>query len=86
VPTISRFYGIVSAMYFGDHPPPHIHVSYSGHEGRIAFRTGEVLTGDLPGRVVRMVVEWCELRRSDLERNWDRAQARLPLDEIDPLP
>jgi len=52
VPTISRFYGIVIAMYFGDHPPPHIHVSYSGHEGRIAFRTGDVMTGDLPGA-------WC---------------------------
>ncbi len=55
MPTISRFYGIVVTLYFGNHPPPHIHVEYSGHEGRIAFLTGDVMTGDVPGRVVRMV-------------------------------
>ncbi len=73
-------------VYFGDHPPPHIHVEYSGHQARIDFRTGDVLTGDLPRRVERMVVEWCELRCPELERNWKRAQAKLPLDEVDPLP
>lgn len=86
VPTISRFHGIVVAMFFGDHPPPHIHVTYAEHQGRIAFRTGEVLTGDLPGRIVRMVVEWCELRRSELEHDWELAQAKLPLEQIEPLP
>jgi hypothetical protein len=50
VPTISRFYGIVISMYFGDHRPPHFHARYAGHRGRIAIRTGEQLDGDLPPR------------------------------------
>jgi hypothetical protein len=41
VPTISRFYGIVIAMYFGDHAPPHVHARYGGHKGRIAIRPGD---------------------------------------------
>ncbi len=56
MPTISRFYGIVITMYYRDHPPAHIHVRYGEYHGRIAYRSGEVLTGELPGRVVRMVV------------------------------
>ncbi len=86
VPTTSRFYGIVITMYFGDHPPPHIHVRYGDDLGRIAYRSGDVLTGSLPGRVVRLVVEWCELHRGELEDNWARAQAKLPLTQIEPLP
>jgi len=85
VPTISRFYGIVITMYYRDHPPAHIHVRYGEYQGRIAYRSGEVLTGELPGRVVRMVVEWCGLRHDELDANWERAQAKLPLTKIEPL-
>ena len=35
MPEISRFYGIVIRMYFGDHHPPHIHAEYAGQEARI---------------------------------------------------
>jgi phosphomannomutase len=28
VPRISAFYGIVIAMYFDEHPPPHFHARY----------------------------------------------------------
>jgi hypothetical protein len=86
MPAISRFYGIVIAMYFNDHPPPHVHATYGEHEGRIAFLDREVLSGDLPGRVVNMVLEWCELHTTELEDNWNRAQAKLPLESVDPLP
>lgn len=54
--------------------------------GRIAYGSGEILTGTLPGRVVRLVVEWCELHRGELEETWARAQAKLPLSQIEPLP
>lgn len=86
VPTICRFRGIAILMLFGDHPPPHVHVTYGEHDGRIALRTGDVLSGDLPPRVVRMVVEWCHLRRSALENNRELAQAKMPLEQIEPLP
>jgi hypothetical protein len=34
VPRISAFYGIVIAMYYDDHPPPHFHPKYGEHQAR----------------------------------------------------
>ena len=28
MPEISRFFGIIVAMFYSDHPPPHFHVRY----------------------------------------------------------
>jgi len=36
MPEISRFYGIVIRMYFGDHNPPHFHAAYGDGMGRSA--------------------------------------------------
>lgn len=33
MPEISRFYGIVIAMYYNDHDPPHFHARYGGEKG-----------------------------------------------------
>ncbi len=35
MPEISRFYGIVIQIYYGDHPPPHFHALYAGHTAKI---------------------------------------------------
>jgi len=86
MPTISRFYGIVIAMYFGDHPPPHFHAWYAGHKGRIAIASGEAIDGDLPPRAKRLIREWCDLRRDALDENWRRVEAELPLLSVEPLP
>jgi uncharacterized protein DUF4160 len=86
MPTISRFYGIVIAMYFGDHPPPHVHAWYGGHKGRVDIATGKPIDGDLPLRARRLIREWCELRRDALEENWRRVETELPLLPIEPLP
>ncbi len=29
MPVISRFYGILIKMFFGDHAPPHFHAEYN---------------------------------------------------------
>jgi hypothetical protein len=42
---ISSFFGIYVRMYFDDHPPPHVHVEYQGHEAFVAIQTGDVLEG-----------------------------------------
>ena len=34
MPEISRFYGIVIQMYYGDHLPPHFHVTYNGQTAK----------------------------------------------------
>jgi len=28
MPEITRFYGIIIKIFFGDHPPPHFHAVY----------------------------------------------------------
>ena len=48
MPQISAFYGIVIAMYFNDHVPPHFHAIYAGDEATINIETGEV-TVSYPG-------------------------------------
>jgi hypothetical protein len=59
VPEISGFFGIVIRMYFDDHPPPHFHASYAGHEGRITvLPIGVMSGGDLPPRPLALAVEW----------------------------
>ncbi|NLQ16229.1 DUF4160 domain-containing protein [Marinomonas sp. M1K-6] len=84
MPVISRFYGILIAMYFNDHNPPHFHAKYSRYEVLFAF-DGSIFEGNLPKRVSVFVQEWIEIHRSELEDNWSRAKAGEPLNNIAPL-
>lgn len=86
MPRISAFYGIVIAMYYDDHPPPHFHAKYAGYQAQIVIATGEVLHGSLPRRALALVQEWVQLHRAELEEDWRRAEAEEPLVTIDPLP
>lgn len=86
MPRISSFYGIVIAMYYRDHYPPHFHAIYAEYEAQIVIETLEPLAGELPARALRLVREWAELHRAELEANWARAEAHEPLDTIEPLP
>jgi hypothetical protein len=86
LPRISAFYGLVVEMYFADQAPPHSHARYGGDEALIAIRSGDVVAGGLPRRALGFVREWLELHRDELLANWTRAQARQPLERIDPLP
>ncbi len=86
MPRISSFYGIVIAMYYRDHEPPHFHAIYGEHEAQLVIASLEVLGGELPPRALRLAREWAEMHRSELEANWARARAHEPLATIDPLP
>lgn len=86
MPTISVFYGIVIAMFFNDHDPPHFHARYAEHRARVAIATGDPLDGDLPPAATRLVKEWTELHRDELEEDWRLAQELQPLRPIEPLP
>jgi hypothetical protein len=86
VPRISEFYGIVIAMYFREHPPPHFHARCGEYQAGIEISSGDLLWGSLPRRELRLVRQWRELHRGELERNWVRARRQQPLQSIDPLP
>jgi hypothetical protein len=45
MPEISRFYGIIIAMFYGDHNPPHFHARYGKHGVVIRIRDFSVLEG-----------------------------------------
>jgi hypothetical protein len=63
MPIISIFYGIAVSMYFGDHPPPHVHVERQGHETLVRISDAEIMRGHLPKTAHRLVREWIALRR-----------------------
>jgi hypothetical protein len=85
VPRLSEFYGIVVYMYWQDHQPPHFHAIYGGEEALVRIDDAAFLAGSLPRTAGRLVREWAELRRSELQDNWDRAQGPTKLVPIEPL-
>ena len=84
MPIISRFYGILIAMYFNDHNPPHFHAKYAGREALFNFE-GDILEGELPKRAVQFVQEWISYHKEELEDNWEKASTGHPLNLIAPL-
>ena len=85
MPRISEFFGIVIAMYFNDHAPPHFHAKYAEHEATFGIDALGVLEGSLPRRAKGLVEEWAALHRDELAANWDLARQGRPLNRIDPL-
>jgi hypothetical protein len=85
VPTVSRFYGIEILMWFNDHEPPHFHARYGEYEAKICIESGDVLSGELPTRALRIVRKWRSMSKSALMSNWVRAREQQPLQRIEPL-
>ena len=84
MPEISRFLGIVIAMYYRDHRPPHFHAQYGGYSVTVEIQDGTV-HGRFPRRALRHVHEWLDLHREELMENWRLAERRGTLKAIDPL-
>lgn len=84
MPEISRFYGIVIAMYYSEHNPPHFHVTYNDYKATIDIQTGEV-EGKLPRRVLSLVYEWLDLHKDDLMENWRKMEQGSDMTNIKPL-
>ncbi|MBI2821921.1 MAG: DUF4160 domain-containing protein [Acidobacteria bacterium] len=85
MPTISRFFGIVITMNYSDHAPPHFHVRYGEHRALVKIDGLLVLRGQLPPRVLGLVVEWASQHVLELHRNWELARDQQPLEVIAPL-
>jgi len=85
MPEISRFYGIIIAMFFAYHPPPHFHARYGNHKISIKIDDFSVLEGYIPPRALGLVMEWAAKHREELLDNWDLAQNLRPLVKIPPL-
>ena len=85
MPEISRFFGIVIAMFHSDHAPPHFHVRYGDQRALVAIETLTVLRGKVSPRVLGLVVEWAARHEHELMEDWELARAQQPLRPIEPL-
>jgi hypothetical protein len=85
LPEISRFFGIVIAMFYVDHDPPHFHARYGTQRAIVGIEPTVVLRGALTPRVLGMVTERAALHRPELLENWWRAKEQEPLERIAPL-
>ena len=60
MPELSRFLGIIIAMFYKDHAPPHFHAIYGEYEITVEIESG-VINGRFPRCAPRLVLEWLEL-------------------------
>lgn len=85
MPEISRFFGIIIAMFYDEHNPPHFHARYGEHKAEIAIETLALLAGKLPPRVMGLVMEWASSHQEELMVDWNLARQRAELHRIAPL-
>lgn len=85
MPELSRFFGIIIAMFHNDHNPPHFHARYGSYKAAIRIEDFAVLEGYLPPRALGLVMEWAEIHKDELIRDWDLAMEKKPLLSIEPL-
>lgn len=85
MPEISRFLGMVIAMYYRDHNPPHFHVRYNQYKAIVSIKDLAILDGELPPKVLGLVMEWASLHKPELMEDWKLAEELAELKPIKPL-
>ena len=85
MPEISRFLGVVILMHFREHNPPHFHALYDEHEAAILIDSLGLMQGQLPPRVLSLVVEWAGLHQAELKKNWESMRSTGEYQRIVPL-
>ena len=82
---VSRFYGIVIRMFHREHMPPHFHAVYGEFEALVSIDSLAVIKGNLPPRVLGLVIEWATIHQKELIDNWYNAINFQNLNRIEPL-
>lgn len=85
MPEVSRFYGIVIQIYYGDHAPPHFHALYAGQVAKVTIDSMEVIDGSLPPRALNLVLEWTAQHQVELRAAFAKAAAMEAPGKIAPL-
>ena len=71
MPVIARFYGILIKMYFREHGVAHFHAMYGEFNGVFEVSSLTMIEGDLPARARRLVRDWAEEYKGELQRMWE---------------
>jgi hypothetical protein len=85
MPEICRFFGIIIAMFYDDHNPPHFHARYGEYKASIRIDDFAVLDGYLPPRALGLVMEWADIHKKELTADWILARENKPPVPIEPL-
>lgn len=85
MPEISRFFGIIVAMFYNEHNPPHFHARYGEYKVEIEIRTLSVLAGKFPPRALGLLIEWATQHQEELMSDWQLARQNAELHRIAPL-
>jgi len=85
MPEVSRFYGIIIALYYNEHNPPHFHAKYGDFIVEINIQTLQIMRGELPKRAKALVLEWADEHRNELMQDWELARQNKELNKIEPL-
>ena len=70
MPELSRFLGISILMRWKDHNPPHFHAKYGQYEVSVEIKTG-IVRGEFPKRALKLVIEWMDIHKDELIKDWD---------------
>ena len=85
---LSRFYGIVIAIFFrgefGRNKLPHIHARYAEFSASIAL-DGAILDGSLPPTARRLVLRWMGQHQDELKLAWNQSRRGHTPPRIEPL-
>jgi hypothetical protein len=84
MPELSRFLGIVIAMFYREHGPPHFHAAYGDYAITVEIETG-LVNGEFPTRALQHVQEWRSLHHDELLEDWKLMMERRPLKKVAPL-
>ncbi len=84
-PRISEFFGIEIFLYWNDHNPPHFHVKYADYNAFVSIHEPQILEGNLPKKIEKLVIAWAELYYEDLLEDWELVQLMKTPKRIDPL-
>ena len=71
-------------MFINEHNPPHFHIRYDEYRAIIEIESGKI-TGTLPPRAMKLVVEWLNLHREELYENWELLRRGEQFKRIKPL-
>ena len=85
MPEISRFFGIIIAVFYNEHNPPRFHARYGEYKVAIDIKSLRILEGKLPSRALGLVIEWASQHQDELLEDWDLARSEKLPNKIQPL-
>lgn len=71
MPTLKSLDGVKVEMFFHDHLPPHVHVSYNEYEELIEIRSLDTYEGELPRKQRKIAIEWMKANQAFLLKKWE---------------